>query len=185
MCKHVYLFECICVCMYMCMLTCMYVHTYARVSIHVRMRVCTYDILCVFAWMCAPAFVKRTHEACDLHIARVPCLELCLQLEKQPSPVQSHQQHLQQLPPLLLFPPACMYCYMRAKTKGGREGEWRGPGRRVGSSPKSDSDLNTDTSIDIEMAHLITSLSFHHQHSSNIKLQCVMHQRNSNEYKCR
>ena len=74
---------------------------------------------------------------------------------------------------------------MGVGTKGGREGGRRGPGRRDGSSPESDSDLNTDTSIDIEMAHLITSLSFHHQHSSNIKLQCVMHQRNSNECKCR
>ena len=62
---------------------------------------------------------------------------------------------------------ACMYVVLHAsKTKGGvgtkgvREGGRRGPGRRVESSPKSDSELNTDTSTDIgiEMAHLIPSL---------------------------
>jgi len=57
------------------------------------------------------------------------------------------------------------------KKKGDDKGLREGTEER----PPSDSDLDTDTSIDIEIVHLIQSLSFHYRHSS----QFVMHQHNS------
>jgi len=117
-CKHVYLFMRLVVwmrgCIYLCIWACAFGNVrrlrqsfkliFRRrcalvclnvclcrlyVSIHVRMCVYMYDIVCVRAWMCAPAIVKWSYAACDLSIASVSYLEFPQHIDTQNNPYLS------------------------------------------------------------------------------------------------